>query len=107
MPDVMPDCGGSWVPDDTGGEGVGELPPCVLEQISKLTGHGIVIRGVITWMQAQIDILGSDIWICLAERCFLAAEVTVAKEVLTRAKWNVLETLLPEYKTSKEPTYMF
>ena len=58
---VMPDCGGAWVPD-TGGGGVGSIPTCVLEEIAKLSGHGIVISGVITWVQAQIDTFGTDIW---------------------------------------------
>ena len=101
MADVMPDCGGAWVPDDSGGGGGGGPPPCVLEQMSKLAGHGIVISGVITWMQAQIDTFGTDIWRSLAERCFLAGEVTAAKEALRSARGPVLETLLPEFKTNR------
>ena len=77
------------------------MPACVLEEIAKLAGHGIVISGVITWIQAQIDTLGSDIWRSLAERCFLAKEVTAAKEALKGAKGPILETLLPEYKTNR------
>ena len=101
MPDGMSDCGGAWVPDDTGGGGVGSMPACVLEEIAKLAGHGIVISGVITWIQAQIDTLGSDIWRSLAERCFLAKEITAAKDALKSAKGPVLETLLPEFKTNR------
>ena len=97
----MPDCGGAWVPDDSGGGGVGQPPQCVLEQISKLAGHGIVISGVITWMQAQIDTLGGDIWRSLAERCFLAGEVTAAKDALRCAKGTELLTLLPDFKTNR------
>ena len=63
MSDIMPDCGGAWVPDDTGGGGQGQLPQGMLEQLSKLAGHGIVISGVITWMLAQMDTLAfRDHW---------------------------------------------
>ena len=60
MPNVMSDCGGAWVPDVTGG-GPGGLPVCVLEEISKFAEHGIVISGVTTWMQYQINTFGGDI----------------------------------------------
>ena len=101
MPDVLSDCGGAWIPDDTGGGGTGTMPGHVLKEIAKLAGHGIVISGVITWIQAQIDTLGSDIWRSLAERCFLAKEVTAAKDALKGAKGTVLETLMPEFKTNR------
>ena len=101
MSDIMPDCGGAWVPDDSGGGGVGQPPLCVLEQISKLAEHGIVISGVITWMQAQIDTLGGDIWRSLAERCFLATEVTAAKDALRNAKGQELLNLVPDFKTNR------
>ena len=98
---MLSDCGGTWVPDDSGGGGIGSLPPCVMEEIAKLATHGIVISGVITWIQAQIDTLGSDIWRSLAERCFLAKEITAAKDALKSAKGTALETLLPEFKTNR------
>ena len=41
MPDVMPDCGGAWLPDDSGGGGIGTMPSCVLTQIAKLASHGL------------------------------------------------------------------
>ena len=102
MPDIMPDCGGAWVPDDTGGgNGVGQHPPVVLEQMSKFGSHGIVISGVITWMQAQLDTLGAEIWRSLAERCFQAGEVTAAKDALKNAKGPTLEKLVLEFKTNR------
>ena len=101
MPDVMPDCGGAWVPDDSGGGGIGTMPSCVLTEIAKLGSHGVVISGVITWIQAQIDTFGSDIWRSIAERCFLPSEVTAAKEALKCAKGTELEILVPEFKTNR------
>ena len=101
MSEIMPDCGGAWVPDDTGGGGPGQLPLGVLEQLSKFAGNGIVISGVITWMLAQMDTLSSDIWRSLAERCFVVQEVTAAKEALKQVKGAELEWLMPEFKINR------
>ena len=48
---AMPDCGGAWVPD-TGGGGEGALPAGNLEQLNKFGVKGIVISGVVTWIEA-------------------------------------------------------
>ena len=100
--DLMPDCGGAWVPDTGGGEeGGGSLPTGVLEEIGKLSKKGILISGVVTWIQAQIGTHGTDIWKSLAQRCFLGPEVTAAKEALRSAKGAVLENLVTDFKVNR------
>ena len=99
---VMPDCGGAWVPDTGGGEG-GALPPGVLAEMGKLGQHGVVISGVVTWIEAQIGTHGNEIWKPLAERCFLDVEVTAAKEALKSAKGVVyLESLVTDFKKNRQ-----
>ena len=94
---VLPDCGGAWVPD-TGGGGEGSLPPGVLEELTNFGKNGVVISGVVTWIQAQIGTHGSDVWTSMAERCFNADEVTAAKEALRSAKGEVLIDLVKDFK---------
>ena len=50
---VMPDCGGGWVPDTDGDGHEGSLPPEVLEQLAKYGTKGVVISGVVTWMEPK------------------------------------------------------
>ena len=57
----MPDCGGAWGPD-TGGGGGGSHPPQVLDKLCDFGKKGLVISGVVTWIQAQIGTHGSEIW---------------------------------------------
>ena len=97
---AMPDCGGAWVPD-TGGGGEGALPAGNLEQLNKFGVKGIVISGVVTWIEAQLGTLGTDIWKSLAERCFQENEVTEAKEALRNAKGPLLETLVSDFKKNR------
>ena len=99
---VMPDCGGAWVPDTGGGEVEGVLPPQVLEQMTKFGNKGVVISGVVTWMVAQIGTHGTDVWRSLAERCFSDKEVTAAKDALKEAKGTVLENLVHDFKVKRQ-----
>ena len=103
---AMPDLGGAWVPD-TGGEGdddsgKGHPPPGVIDMLEKFGQKGIVISGIVTWIEAQIDSQTSDAWRSLAVRCFLDGEVTAAKEALKSAKGIVLENLLTDFKTKRQ-----
>ena len=61
---VLPDCGGAWVPD-TGG---GDLPTVVLHQLRDHGQKGVVISGLVAWMEVQMDTEGCNIWRALAER---------------------------------------
>ena len=98
---VMPDCGGAWVPDTGGQNEEGSLPPRVVEEIGKAGKKGVVISGVVTWIDAQIGTHGTNVWKSLAERCFRDEEVTAAKEALREAKGEVLECLGIEFKTNR------
>ena len=98
---VLPDCGGAWVPD-TGGEGGGDLPTVVLHQLRDHGQKGVVISGLVAWMEVQMDTEGCDIWRALAERNWQESEVTQAKEALKAACGPQLETLVPEFKTNRQ-----
>ena len=98
---VMPDCGGGWI-HDTGGGGPGAIPPLVLEQISKFGEKGVVISGLVAWMEAQMDTQGSDIWLSLAERCFQDSEVSAAKEALKLASGTALEALVTDFNKNRK-----
>ena len=76
------------------------MPTGVLEEIGKLSKKGILISGVVTWIQAQIGTHGTDIWKSLAQRCFLGPEVTAAKEALRSAKGAVFENLVTDFKVN-------
>ena len=99
---ILPDCGGPWVPDTGGGEGGGSLPDAVLNQLSDNGQQGIVISGLVAWMEVQMDTEGCEVWRSLAERNWLEGEVTQAKEALKSACGHLLETLVPEFKTNRQ-----
>ena len=101
---ILPDCGGAWVPD-TGGdnsEGTGEVPDVVMEQLRNHGKKGIVISGLVAWIEVQMGTEGCDIWRALAERNWVDSEVTLAKEALAGACGHLLETLVPEFKTRRQ-----
>ena len=98
---ALPDCGGSWIADTGGGEG-GSLPPGVVEQLTIFGRNGVVISGVVTWIQAQLGTHGPEIWKSMAERCFSEDEVTAAKEALKNAKGEVLKELVQDFKVKRK-----
>ena len=98
---ILPDCGGAWVPD-TGGGGEGDLPTNILQQLRDHGKNGVVISGLVAWMEVQMNTEGCDIWRGLAERNWLDSEVTHAKEALSSACGDVLTTLVPEFKTRRQ-----
>ena len=98
---AVPDYGGAWIPDTGGGNEAGSLPHGMLELLGKFGQKGIVISGIVTWIEAQIDTQVTDAWKSLAERCLLEGEVTAAKDALKNASGQVLETLVPEFKKKR------
>ena len=78
------------------------MPPQVVDEIGKAGNNGVVISGVITWIDAQIETHGSHVWKSLAERCFRDEEVTAAKEALKDAKGAVLDNLVTGFKTNRK-----
>ena len=77
---ILPDCGG--VPDTGGGE-AGTLPTAVMRQLLEHGKKGVVISGLVAWIEVQIDTLGGcDIWRPIAERNWIDSKVTAAKVAL-------------------------
>lgn len=58
---ILPDCGGAWVPD-TGGGNVGTLPTVVIKHLLDHGKKGVVMSGLVAWVEVQIDTLGTEIW---------------------------------------------
>ena len=50
----LPDFGGTWVPD-TGGEGGGDLQEIIGKQLKEHGQNGVVISGLVAWMEVQMD----------------------------------------------------
>ena len=98
---VLPDCGGRWVPD-TGGEGGGTLPGAVVKQLTDHGQNGIVVSGLVAWIEVQIDSQGPEVWRPLAERNWLEGEVTAAKDAIKAVCGQELLTLYPDFKTNRQ-----
>ena len=98
---ILPDCGGAWVPDTGGGGGEGTPAPVVLQQLVDHGQKGIVFSGLVAWIEVQLDSQGCEVWRSLAERTWLDHEVTLAKDALKASSGQELETLVPEFKTSR------
>ena len=90
------------MPDTGGGDTVGGLPGNVLDQLNAHGQKGVVISGLIAWMEVQMNIEGCDIWRALVERNWSDSEVTLAKEALRSTCGDLLETLVPEFKTKRQ-----
>ena len=101
---ILPDCGGTWVPD-TGGGGTGTLPTAVMKHLLEHGKRGVVLSGLVAWIEVQIDTLGGcDTWRPIAERNWLDCEVTAAKEALKEVCGQELLTLVPDFKTNRQGT---
>ena len=90
------------MPDTGGGDGGGDLPADVLKHLRDHGTKGVVISGLVAWMEVQMDTEGCEIWRALAERNWLEGEVSQAKEALKAACGPLLETLVPEFKTNRQ-----
>ena len=98
---ILPDCGGAMIPD-TGGGDEGFLPDVVMKQLGDHGKNGIVISGLVAWMEVQMDTEGCEIWRGLVERNWSETEVSQAKEALKAACGPLLETLVPDFKTKRQ-----
>ena len=63
---------------------------------------GVVLSGLVAWIEVQLDTLGCDVWRPLAERNWLDTEVTAAKEALKEVCGQELLTLVPDFKTNRQ-----
>ena len=87
---------------DTGGGDEGFLPDVVMKQLGDHGKNGIVISGLVAWMEGQMDTEGCEIWRGLVERNWSETEVSQAKEALKAACGPLLETLVPDFKTKRQ-----
>ena len=85
---------------DTGGGG--SLSPGIVKQISDNGHKGVVLSGVVAWIEVQLDQHGSEIWRPLAEKNWLEGEISAAKEALKAVCGQELFTLFPEFKTNRQ-----
>ena len=77
------------------------MPTVVLRPLLEHGKKGVVLSGLVAWIEVQIDTLGCDVWRPLAERNWLEPEVTAAKEALREVCGEELLTLVPEFKTNR------
>ena len=52
------------------------MPTDVLRPLLEHGKKGVVLSGLVAWIEVQIDTLGCDMWRPLAERNWLEPEVT-------------------------------
>ena len=89
--DTLADVGGQWIPP--GGDHTGSEVIKILEEHSK---HGLIMSGVVAWIQINYNSGASDIWRKIAEQSWKDEEVTAAREAIKAAVGEKLDTLVPD-----------
>jgi hypothetical protein len=82
---TLADVGGQTVPPEDEGPGVGSLAPEVNKMMIKEGFHGVVISGVVAWIQINNGSAATNIWRKIAEEHWAEEEVTAAKTALVAA----------------------
>ena len=78
---ILLDCGGPWIKGSEGGS-LGRPPDDIMKYLSDGGINGVVISGLVAWIEVQISTENCDTWKALAEKQWLDEEVTQAKEAL-------------------------
>ena len=80
----LPSVGGPWIPPTPDGETDGKKnPPIeVIKMMEEQGRYGIVISGVISWIEVQRHNSAGDMWKEVAKQCWNPDEVTHAKKQL-------------------------
>ena len=90
------DIGGKWIPPDEADEDQDGSPPLNLRQMLKELGkNGIVVSGVVTWIQVNKNIAAKGLWKQHAETSWSDEEVSNAKSALLNAGGERLVQLVP------------
>ena len=87
---TLDNVGGQWVPP--GGDQAGGEVIKILEEQSK---HGLVISGVVAWIQINYNNRATDIWKKIAEQPWQDEEITAAREALKGDAGEKLNTMVP------------
>ena len=87
---TLDNVGGQWVPP--GGDQAGGEVNKILEEQSK---HGLVISGVVAWIQINYNNRATDIWKKIAEQPWQDEEITAAREALKGDAGEKLNTMVP------------
>ena len=82
--DVLASSGGPWVgvPEDGQNHGKGNPPDQVIKMMEEHGQHGILISGLISWMEVNRHQAAGTIWREVAETAWEHEEVTEAKKLL-------------------------
>ena len=80
----MPSAGGPWTPPAPDGEthGKGNPPIDVVKMMEEQGRHGLLISGVISWIEVERHRGAGEVWKEVAKQCFLPKEVSSAKKQL-------------------------
>ena len=95
---MISDTGGKYVPpgDDSSDEDLeGSLPQNVTQMMKQYGKNGIVVSGVVTWIQVNKNMAANGIWKQVAEQNWNDEEITEAKNALAAAGGEKLVQLAP------------
>ena len=99
---ILPDCGGACVPPDGGGGPAGNIPLVISDKISEHSQNGVVLSGIVAWIEVQLDTVGNTIWRPLADKSWSESEISTAKEALRATCGQDLINLYPDFKTNRQ-----
>ena len=91
---MLVDIGGQMVPPGEGGGG-SSPPPSFTQMIDQYGKNGIIISGVISWIQVNKNIAANGIWKQVAEQSWNDDEVSAAKAALANAGGERITQLAP------------
>ena len=79
--DMLTDIGGKYTPPGDG-QAEGTLPQNVLEMMDLYGKNGILVSGVVSWIQVNKNMDANGIWKQVAEQSWNDEEITEAKNAL-------------------------
>ena len=85
---MLTDIGGKYVPpgDDPSDEDLeGSLPQNIIQMMKQYGKNGIVVSGVVSWIQVNKNMAANGIWKQVAEQSWNDEEITEAKNALLAA----------------------
>ena len=81
---MLTDIGGKYVPPGEG-EPEGSLPQNILQMMNQHGKNGILVSGVVSWIQVNKNMAANGIWKQVAEQSWNDEEITEAKNALLAA----------------------
>ena len=99
---ILPDCGGAYVPPDGDGATASNIPLVISDKMSEHCNNGVVLSGIVAWIEVQLDTVGNTLWRPLAEKNWSESEISAAKEALRATCCQDLTSLYPDFKINRQ-----